>query len=207
MMVMLSVHGALQDKFVSYLLCVKFWLSWNLKITTNLNLDIERSDLSTDQMYLYEICWLVSSGIVPGSVAKRYHGNMSHTRWLTTANKLLRLYVATESRDENLLSLVNIILKIYAEMWFRKKCIQQVQNGVVNLFLLLKAMLDLDDSRILFVVRIAYPFFQSRKKINFFWLWTSRYCAIVLKFCNNVLNSAYLWISPNAVSGSIWYNL
>ena len=162
-------------------------------------------------MYLYEICWLVSSGIVPESLAKRHPGNMSHARWLTTANRLLRLYVATESRDENLLLLVNFILKMYAEMWFRKKCIPQVQNGLVNLFLMLNAMRDFDDSRISFVVIIiAYPSFHSRKKnkfLGFFlWLGTSRYCASVLKFCNNVQNSAYLWFSPNAVSGTIWYN-
>ena len=79
--------------------------------TANFNLDIEPSDLSTDQMYLYEICWLVSSGIVPESLAKRYPGNMSHARCLTTANRLLKLYVATESLDENLLLLVSFLLK------------------------------------------------------------------------------------------------
>ena len=33
----------------------------------NFNMDIKPSELSTDQMYLYEICCLVSSGIVPES--------------------------------------------------------------------------------------------------------------------------------------------
>ena len=63
-----------------------------LEPTANFNLDI---DPSTDQMYLYEICWLISSGIVPESLSKRHPGNISHARWLTTANRLLRLYVAT----------------------------------------------------------------------------------------------------------------
>ena len=91
--------------------------------TANLKLDIEPSDLSTDQMSLYETWWIVSGGIVPESLAKRHPDNMSCARWLTTANRLLRLYVATESRDENLLWLVNFILKMYADMWFRKKSV------------------------------------------------------------------------------------
>ena len=49
------------------------------KPTANFNLHIEPSDLSTDQMYLYEVC-LVSSGIVPEILAKRHPIDMSHAR-------------------------------------------------------------------------------------------------------------------------------
>ena len=181
--------------------------------TAIFNLDIEPTDLSTDQMYLYKIYRLVSSGMVPESLAKRHPGNISHARWLTTADRLLRLYVATGSRDESLIILVNFTLKMYAEMWFRKKCIPQAQNGLVNLILILNAMRDFDDSRISFVVIIiAYPSFLSRKKkIIFFciflWSGASRYCASDLNFCNNVQNSAFLWTSLNAVPGNTCCNV
>ena len=135
---------------------------------------IEPSDLSTDQMYLFGICWLVSTGIVPESLEKRHPDNMSHARWLTTTNMLLRLFVARESQDENLLLQAKFILNMYAEMWFREKCKPQVQNGLVNLFLMLITRRDFDDSRISFVViLIAHPSFHSRKNhffcIFFYW--------------------------------------
>ena len=83
---------------------------------------------------------------------------------------LLRLLIATESRQQNLLWLVNFILKIYAEMWFRKQYIPKVQNGLVNPFFLLSVVQDFVDSRISFaVIIIVFPSFHSRKKNHFFW--------------------------------------
>ena len=76
--------------------------------TAKFKLDIKSSDLSTDQMYLYENCLLLSSGIAPESLARRHPGNMSRARRLNTTNRLLRFYVATESRDENILLLVRL---------------------------------------------------------------------------------------------------
>ena len=64
------------------------------EITVNFNLDFEPSDLNTDRKGLYEILRLLSSGIVLDSL-KKYHGYMSQARWLTSANRLLKLYFAT----------------------------------------------------------------------------------------------------------------
>ena len=142
LMVKLSVSGAFQEQIGKLLTSFKNLAIVKFEPTANSNLDIEPSVLSTDQMYLYEIFCLVSNGIMPESLAKRHPRNVSHARWLTTANRLIRLYVATESRDENLLLLVNFILKVYAEMWFRKKCILQVHNDLVHLFLMLNYLRD-----------------------------------------------------------------
>ena len=63
---------------------------------------------------------------MPESLENKHHGNMSHACRLTTANRILRLYVATESPDANLLIMVKFLLRMYAKMWFRIKCRHQV---------------------------------------------------------------------------------
>ena len=76
------------------------------------NLDTEPSDVCIVKMYLYEISYSVSSEIVPESLVNKHPANTNYARWLPTANKVLRLFVATESLGENLLIPVNIILKV-----------------------------------------------------------------------------------------------
>lgn len=43
---------------------------------------------------------------------------MAHSRWLTSANRILRLYVSTLNPSENLQLLVNYVVKVYAPIWF-----------------------------------------------------------------------------------------
>ncbi|GBM71590.1 hypothetical protein AVEN_212941-1 [Araneus ventricosus] len=47
--------------------------------------------LSTDQQYLYRICLAIKEGSCSSSVTDNSPGKLSHARWLTTANRLLRL--------------------------------------------------------------------------------------------------------------------
>ena len=98
------------------------------------NLDITSSDPNTDEMFLYKIFCSVCSRIVSESLANKHHCNMSHARWFTTAIMILRIYVDTESTDENLLIIVKLILKVYAEILFRLKCRPHVQSGLTNLY-------------------------------------------------------------------------
>ena len=63
---------------------------------------VDRDQLSTDQQYMYEIHRAVVSGECSPDLARRNPGKMVHSRWLTTANRLLRLYVSEESPSENL---------------------------------------------------------------------------------------------------------
>jgi hypothetical protein len=70
-------------------------------------------DLSTDQKYMYDMCEAVTNGVCSNELSKRDPGAMSHARWLTTANRLLRLYVSTENPSENLISLATYIVKVY----------------------------------------------------------------------------------------------
>lgn len=80
-----------------------------------------KDDLSTDQKYLYDICRAIDSGSCNDSLAKRNPGKIVHSRWLTMANRILRLYLSSDEPSENLKCLVEFILKVYAPMWFNIK--------------------------------------------------------------------------------------
>ena len=80
------------------------------------------SALSTDQQYLYDVVTAVSSGHCSLSLSDRSPGKrILRLRWLTTANRILRLYISKTSPSNNLLILVNYIAKVYIPMWFKIK--------------------------------------------------------------------------------------
>jgi hypothetical protein len=88
--------------------------------------------LSADQRYLYEICVAVQNAHVPASLARRNPGKLHHARWLTLANRLLRLYVSTTAPNQQLLRLISFILNMYAPCWFHIRTHQFAINGAMN---------------------------------------------------------------------------
>lgn len=80
-----------------------------------------KKDLSTDQLYLMEICEAINCGHCSQSLSKRNPGKVCHSRWLTIANRILRLYVASENPSEALVTLTTFIVNVYAPMWFKIK--------------------------------------------------------------------------------------
>ncbi|GBP79762.1 hypothetical protein EVAR_56670_1 [Eumeta japonica] len=78
-------------------------------------------DLSTDQKYLHRIVTAIISGTFPDDLGHKSPGKLSHTRWLTRANRLLRFYVATENPTSPLVTLATFIIKVYAPSWFEIK--------------------------------------------------------------------------------------
>ena len=84
-------------------------------------LDMSQIDLSTDQQYLYDIHQSVSAGKLSEGLANKNPGKMAHSRWLTTANYILRLYVSTVEPSPNLKMIVEYITKVYAPVWFTIK--------------------------------------------------------------------------------------
>lgn len=91
-------------------------------------------DLSKDQKYLLEISRAVVTGECSEDLALKNPGPMSHARWLTTANRLLRLYVATARPDKKLKSLAALIVKVYSPVWFSIKNKQFCYDGAKNLW-------------------------------------------------------------------------
>ena len=62
--------------------------------------EIDKKDLRADQKYLLGISKAVSTGVCPPDLANRSPGTMSHSRWLTTANAILHLYVSIAEPPE-----------------------------------------------------------------------------------------------------------
>ena len=89
------------------------------------------SDLSTDQKYVYEICQAVCSGSCSQKLSNRNPGKMAHSRWLTTASRILRLYVATQVPSEQFVALSEYVLEVYASFWF---CFSAPTKIVQNTF-------------------------------------------------------------------------
>ena len=57
--------------------------------------DIDLADLSRGQTYLYKIIKAVKTGLISSDLLREKPGPMSHARWLTTAGRICRLYIAT----------------------------------------------------------------------------------------------------------------
>ncbi len=98
------------------------------------NLIVTVSDLSTDQQYMLEMFEAVRTGSCSEHLSKRDPGPLSHSRWLTAANRLLRLYVSTINPSKNLKDLVMYIMKVYTPMWFQIKCEPSCKNGSIHLW-------------------------------------------------------------------------
>lgn len=100
--------------------------------------DIDLTKLSTDQKYLYEICIAISKGTISPSLTRREPGKMAHSRWLTTANRILRLYVATENPSYNLNIITEYVMKVYAPTWFELKVRPSCRHGSYHFFGIIK---------------------------------------------------------------------
>ena len=82
-------------------------------------------DLSTDQKYGYRIVMAIRAGKIAVDLANMDIGPVCHSRWLTTANRLLRLYVSKHGfKGKNLLNLkliVEFVIGVYYPIWFDVK--------------------------------------------------------------------------------------
>lgn len=90
---------------------------------------IDKKDLSKDQKYLYEISEAISTGFCDDNLLKRDPGPICHSRWLTTANRILRVYVGSPKPSAALKHLTEFILKVYCPLWFMIKQKKSVLYG------------------------------------------------------------------------------
>ncbi|GBN90165.1 hypothetical protein AVEN_89842-1 [Araneus ventricosus] len=81
-------------------------------------LGIDPTNLSCDQKYFLDICTAIRSGVFSSDLTKRQPGTLNSARWLTTANRILRLYISTSDPSNELITLVVFILRVYAPSWF-----------------------------------------------------------------------------------------
>ncbi|GBP41928.1 hypothetical protein EVAR_31691_1 [Eumeta japonica] len=61
-------------------------------------------------------------------------GPLKYSRWLTTANRILRLYITKTDPDEKLVILATYVMKVYGPMWFTIKSNPSCINGAKHLW-------------------------------------------------------------------------
>ena len=76
---------------------------------------------------------MVTTGIVDEDLLLMKVGNVSHARWLTTANRFCRVYVSKHGLigedEKKLRAIVTFIVSHYFPMWFEIKCRPHLTNG------------------------------------------------------------------------------
>lgn len=113
--------------------CAKMPIAQFQKIECNFP-EIGIDDLSADQKYLKDICIAVCSGHCPVSLSHREPGKLVMSRWITLANRILRLYTATENPSDTLKIISEFIMKVYAPMWFLIKSKPSCKDGSKHLW-------------------------------------------------------------------------
>lgn len=98
---------------------------------------IIESDPSTDERYLREIWTALVTGKFLENLSDLDPGLLNHPRFLTTANRVLILYVFTEDPCSELIALVDFLCKAYTQMWFSIKVHNYISDGARNVFKLM----------------------------------------------------------------------
>ena len=107
--------------------------------------NIDPKELSTVQKYLFDICNGISRGNISMSLSLRDPGKISHLRWLTTANRFLRLYVSTINPSLDLKILTKYVIKVYSASWFEIKMKPTCLCGSNHFFGMIKKSRYLSD--------------------------------------------------------------
>lgn len=94
--------------------------------------------LSIDQRYLYEMCHAIQNGFINSSLAMKSPGTLVHSRFLTTANRILRYYVSKSAPSQKLVNMVDFIIKVYAPMWFAIKSTKSFRMGSLLIYRYIK---------------------------------------------------------------------
>ena len=92
------------------------------------------ADMNEDQKYLYRIVRMIRAGNIDYNALKQVIGPLSHSRWLTAASRICRVWVSKHGLRKNgasyksLKTIVSFIVSTYAPIWFDVKC----QPNIVN---------------------------------------------------------------------------
>ena len=95
--------------------------------------NVDVNELSRDQAYLYRIISAIRSGVIDNDLLHMKPGPISHARWLTTASRICRLYVATEKPNNDLYVLTEFVVCHYGPIWFHIKFSPKCMEGSKHL--------------------------------------------------------------------------
>ncbi|XP_065671449.1 uncharacterized protein LOC136089407 [Hydra vulgaris] len=101
-------------------------------------------DLSSDQAYGYRIVTAIRSKVLPENLINLEIGHVSHSRWLTSANRFCRLWVSvhflTEKNLRNLRLNIEFIVGVYFPCWFQIKVKHSWIDGPRHILFQLKQL-------------------------------------------------------------------
>lgn len=80
--------------------------------------NLEDTNLSRDQVYLYKMSAAISSGECSPGLGDLLPGPLNHARWLTTACRILREYMTHTRPSKKLQTLATFIVRVYVPTWF-----------------------------------------------------------------------------------------
>ena len=103
-------------------------------------------EITNDQKYLYEASLAVQSGSLDPSLATKKPGKLHNARWLTLANRNLRLYLSTLNPSEELCNLVHCLINLYVPAWFHVKEHWRSVDGSRNLHFIATLLKQLPSS-------------------------------------------------------------
>ena len=121
--------------------------------------DNVKSDLSQDQSYLYRACLAVQQGYENADpdeikfLSFSSPGNLNQARWITCANRILRLFMSTDELSVVLVKLAGYIVTVYAPSWFQIKCHPYLTDGSKNFFFILNQSRQLKNKELTAVVQ------------------------------------------------------
>ena len=86
-------------------------------------------ELNTDQKLLYKLCEAAVNGSCVQKLADSRIGPLNHSRWMTTASRIVRLHFSHQNPSTNLLILVTYICGVYYPTIAYTKLNNDVVNG------------------------------------------------------------------------------
>lgn len=142
-------------------------------IIVNISDDV-KSDLSQDQSYLLRASLAVQQGYENADpheiefLSLSSPGNLNQARWITCANRILRLFMSTDEPSAALVELVQYILTVYVPSWFQIKCHPYLIDGSRNFFFILNQSRQLQNKELTAVVQKTLkhnPFFSHPENV------------------------------------------
>ena len=101
-------------------------------------------DLSTDQAYGYRIVTTIRTGVLPENLINLEIDSVSHSRWLTTANRFCRIWISfhflTEKNFKNLSLFIEFIAGVCYPCWFQIKVKHSWLDGPRHILFQLKQL-------------------------------------------------------------------
>lgn len=91
-------------------------------------------DIRADQCYLYRMVIAVNNGVCDEHLASIKPGPVNKARWLTTAGRILRLYITKKNPPLYLCKLAAFVVKVYAPFWFLVKSQPLAIHGSRHVF-------------------------------------------------------------------------